>query len=193
MEHPPPPPALERQTACLLGPITTRWKPLYDKAMSYWHNASKVFPEFFQGDLVILAIRVTPQVLNDMEVHDPDAIQIHRLYDFLRIGDFVGKVTRHVNTDRVVPYPGDILYTTMSYHSYGAALDEACLLSIDATRAVVRHILHIMLPLDQLPSNLTIDKMADCVLTRGLYPSETNVQDDLDSDREPEWSLHLPE
>lgn len=188
----PPPPALERQITSFLGPDPTRWAPLYDKALTYWHNASHVFPEFFQGDLVILAIRVTPQVLSDMEMHDPAVLESYNS-DFLRIGEFVGKVIRHVNMDRTTPNPGDVLYTTMSYHHYGAALDEASLLSIDATRAVVRHILHIMLPLDSTNPECNIEQMANCVLHRGLYPSEANVRGDSDSDREPEWSLHRPE
>lgn len=186
----PPPPALERQFTSFIGPNATRWTPLYDKAMSYWHNASHVFPEFFQGELAVLAIRVTPKILCDMELHDPDARR-HYDSDFIRIGEFVGKVIRHVSTDRTVPYPGDVLYTTMSYHSYGAALDEASLLSIDSTRAVVRHILHLIAPLEN--SHYNIEKMANCVLTRGLYPSEANVQADSDSDREPVSSLHPPE
>lgn len=188
MTQVPPPPPLERQTAVPLGSTPTWWKATYEQALSQWQNAANVFPEYFRGDLVILAVRVTPQVLADITQHDPD--QSHSRY---YIGDFVGKVIRHVGEHADDIYPGDVLYTPMSYYSYSAAIYEASLLSMDSTRSVVRHILYTIAPLETFPHYPSIEMMSHCVLTKGLYPSEANVRDDSDSDREPEWSLHLPE
>lgn len=188
MEPIPPPPELKRQSAGQIDPPTSWWREHYNRAIQYWKNSSGVFPEYFQGDILIMAVRVTHQTLDEIILHDPNFRQ--RQY-FL--GDYVGKVIRHVNTDANDCYPGDILFTPMSYYTYSNAIYEASLMAEDSIRTVVRHVLYNISPIQCFPEYPSIQMMAECIITKGLYPSEANVLGDLNSDHVRVSSPHPPE
>lgn len=140
--------------------------------MSFWEHASSAFPEFFQGNLLISAVRVTPAELSHIRYHrnggeyDPMDVQTECLY---LIGDFVGKVLKHSSDSPEDNTIGDILYTPTSYYSYSSAMYEASLIAQDTIRVMVRHLLY-----TQQATPMSVDLMTDLVLFTGVIPSLDN-------------------
>mgnify|MGYP006266395439 CR=1 FL=1 len=142
--------------------------------MRYWANAQHVFPEYFQGDLLIVAIRVTPAILEQIRFHQSyGATHLHPYQNNepYMIGDYVGKVIRHVMEPIDESNPADILYTPMSYYSHSAAMYEASMIAQDAIQTVVRHMIHLCYPVfNVLPTHPSVDIQTSTILETGVNP-----------------------
>lgn len=158
--------------------------------MRYWENAQHVFPEYFQGDLLIVAIRVTPAILEQIRFHQSYGtphLHPYQNNEPYMIGDFVGKVVRHVMEPTEEGNPSDVMYTPMSYYSHSAAMYEASLIAQDAIRMVVRHMIHLCFPVyNVLPTHPSVDLTTQTILETGVYPSS-------DDDRAPASQSHQGE
>ncbi len=90
----PPPLKLKRSGAQIL---THFWTPDYCKAMRYWENAQKVFPEFFNGTVYINVYPVTATIISELRHHFMDRDDPWPGDSTYRMGEYIGKINTHVD------------------------------------------------------------------------------------------------
>lgn len=174
MSETPQPPKLGRQiTGSVPAPP---YAHIFNQCVEEWSHAAWVFPHYFPKTLIVNAIQLTDDILDEIEPLTPPR-GTKPISHYYRVGEFVGKVYT-----RGGEMPADPLFTAESYTSYDHAMLEACYMAKDAVRCMLRHILYV----ERLVGDSKVDAYINTILEYGIFPSSEN-------DHAPETGYHPPE